>query len=78
MVMALLLPPLLWPAAAALVSKQFPQYTALQVAEQLRITADDIYQKPSNSPFQERLGTGRVKFIPGFNRNKYQIGPEYK
>lgn len=45
---------------AALVRKQFPHYTALQVAEQLRITADDIYHLPNNIPFKERLGRGRV------------------
>ncbi|GEO03944.1 hypothetical protein AAE02nite_16080 [Adhaeribacter aerolatus] len=46
--------------AAALVFKQFPNYTAQQVAEQLRITADDIYQRPANTPFLERLGRGRL------------------
>jgi serine protease len=45
---------------AALIRKQFPEYTALQVAEQLRITADDIYNRPENIPFKERLGRGRV------------------
>ncbi|MDB5263337.1 MAG: C-terminal target protein, partial [Adhaeribacter sp.] len=49
--------------AAALLSKQFPHYTARQIAEQLRITADNIYQKPANTPFQERLGRGRINIF---------------
>ncbi|MGV3586826.1 MAG: S8 family serine peptidase [Adhaeribacter sp.] len=47
-------------AAAALVSKQFPHYTAMQVAEQIRLTTDNIYHIQANAPFQERLGRGRL------------------
>lgn len=46
--------------AAALVRQRFPQYTALQVAEQLRMTADPVYEHPNNAPFAERLGRGRL------------------
>jgi len=45
---------------AALVRKQFPDYNALQVGEQLRVTTDDVYAVPANTPFTERLGRGRV------------------
>jgi len=45
---------------AALVRKQFPAYTALQIAEQLRMTADDISQIPANQNKKEKIGRGRV------------------
>jgi len=45
---------------AALVRKQFPTYTAAQIAEQLRITADDISQIPANKNKSEKFGRGRV------------------
>ncbi len=44
--------------AAALVKSRFPNYNALQVAEQLRVTADDIYI--FNPSFQDKLGKGRL------------------
>ncbi len=44
--------------AAALVKSHFPNYNALQVAEQLRVTADDIYG--INPSFQDKLGKGRL------------------
>ena len=46
--------------AAALVRVRFPQYTAAQVAAQLRQTTDDIYQLPANTPLRGKLGTGRL------------------
>ena len=47
-------------AAAALVRKHFPNLNAAQVAEQLRVTADDIYSIPGNAPYLEMLGKGRL------------------
>lgn len=46
--------------AAALVRVRFPQYSAAQVAAQLRQTTDDIYALPANAPFRGKLGTGRL------------------
>ncbi|MCB2408138.1 S8 family peptidase [Hymenobacter lucidus] len=46
--------------AAALVRTRFPQFTAEQVAAQLRQTADDIYTLPGNSTLRGKLGTGRL------------------
>jgi serine protease len=46
--------------AAALVRQRFPHYSARQVAEQLRMTADEVYQVPVNAGFPERLGRGRI------------------
>ncbi|WP_051359971.1 S8 family serine peptidase [Adhaeribacter aquaticus] len=45
---------------AALVRKHFPAYSALQIAEQLRMTTDNIYSIPENSAYLEKLGRGRV------------------
>lgn len=44
--------------AAAIVKTFYPSYNGLQVGEQLRITADDIYSL--NSSYKEKLGTGRI------------------
>ncbi|RYD91288.1 MAG: serine protease, partial [Sphingobacteriales bacterium] len=45
--------------AAALVRSKWPNLTAQQVAEQVRITADQsIYSLPGNQPFPEMLGRG--------------------
>lgn len=46
--------------AAALVRQRFPHYSARQVAEQLRMTADEVYHIPVNANFPERLGRGRI------------------
>jgi len=45
---------------AALVRKQFPNYTAAQIAEQLRMTADDISGLAANANKDEKIGRGRV------------------
>ncbi|PJJ59372.1 S8 family peptidase [Hymenobacter chitinivorans] len=47
-------------AAAALVRSRFPQFSADQVAAQLRQTADDVYGLPANSGLRGKLGTGRL------------------
>ncbi len=44
--------------AAALVKAQFPNYTPGQVAEQLRVTADDI--NSLNNAFRDKIGKGRI------------------
>ena len=48
---------------AAIVKSYFPSYNALQVGEQLRITADNIYGVGGNSGFQNQLGTGRINLL---------------
>ena len=45
--------------AAAIVKSQFPTYTALQIGEQLKVTADDISSLNSNE-YIGKLGTGRI------------------
>ena len=45
---------------AALVRSKFPEMTALQVSEQLRMTSDNIYALNSEEIYADRLGIGRV------------------
>ncbi len=50
--------------AAALVKSHFPSYTAQQVAERLRVTADtSIYSIPGNSAWNGLLGSGRLNML---------------
>ena len=46
--------------AAALVRSKYPDFSALQVGEQLRITADDIYYINSEAKYRDMLGHGRL------------------
>ena len=44
-----------------LIRSRFPAMNALQAAEQLRITCDNIYNTPtSNSAYRDKLGKGRI------------------
>ncbi|HNQ00223.1 MAG TPA: S8 family serine peptidase, partial [Bacteroidia bacterium] len=45
---------------AAMVKSRFPSMNSLQVGEQLRTTADDIYSVSGNAPYRNKLGKGRV------------------
>lgn len=44
--------------AAGIVKNQFPMYNGLQIAERLKVTADNIYSL--NSTYLNKLGTGRI------------------
>lgn len=46
--------------AAALVRSKYPHLDARQVMEQVRVTADDVYGKGSNSRFWGKIGKGRL------------------
>jgi len=46
--------------AAALVRSHFPELSAQQVMEQLRITSDDIYTAGNNMDYYGQLGKGRL------------------
>ena len=48
--------------AAAVVKSHFPSYTALQVGEQLKVTADKIYNL-NNNTYRDKLGTGRINLF---------------
>ena len=48
--------------AAAIVKSFFPSLSALQIGEQLKVTADNIY--PGNTSYQKsELGTGRINLL---------------
>lgn len=46
--------------AAALIKSVNPNFTGIQVGEQLRVTCTDIYNLPFNTNVQGRLGKGRI------------------
>ncbi|MCU0448509.1 MAG: PKD domain-containing protein [Bernardetiaceae bacterium] len=46
--------------AAGLVMARYPELNALQVGELLRVTSDNIYQRPANQLANEQLGRGRL------------------
>ena len=50
-------------AAAALVWAHRPELTATQVAELLRVTADNIDTIPGNAPFIGKIGSGRINIL---------------
>ena len=49
--------------AAALVWAARPNLTAVQVAELLRVTADNIDNIPANAPYRGKLGSGRINVL---------------
>lgn len=54
--------------AAALVWSKFPHYTAAQVAERLRVTADTgILHLEANRAFTGKLGSGRLNMFEALN-----------
>lgn len=46
--------------AAALLRSRYPEMTALQVMEKIRVTADDIYAIGNNADYFEKMGKGRL------------------
>jgi serine protease len=46
--------------AAAILRDYFPDYSALQIAAQLKVTTDNIDTIPANASYQGLLGTGRI------------------
>ncbi|WP_052732678.1 S8 family serine peptidase [Hymenobacter terrenus] len=59
-------------AAAALVRRVFPGFTAAQVAAQLRQTADNIDALPANAAWAGRLGTGRLNVLQALTQTTRQ------
>ncbi len=45
---------------AGLVASRFPNYTPQQIAEQIRVTADDIYSVNNSADLNFQLGKGRI------------------
>jgi len=55
--------------AAALLRARFPELSALQVMEKIRVTTDDIYHLPINSPYTGYLGKGRLNMFRALAEN---------
>ena len=47
----------------ALVAAHYPDLSALQIAELLRISSDNVYDTLGNAPYPEQLGKGRVNAL---------------
>lgn len=55
--------------AAGIVRSQFPNFTALQAAEKLRVTADFIDNTAGNQTWAEQLGSGRINLEKALGPN---------
>lgn len=53
---------------AGLVKNQFPSYTPLQIAEQIRVTTDDIYSLNADS-LKYKMGSGRINAFKALTTN---------
>ncbi len=60
--------------AAAIVLSQNPTFNALQIGEQLRVTCDNIYSVPTNGPYMNQLGKGRINMF----RSLTETGPSVR
>lgn len=53
---------------AGIVKSQFPNYTALQIGQKLKVTSDNIYG--GNAPYlQDKLGQGRINLYRALTEN---------
>lgn len=55
--------------AAALVKSVFPDLSAVQIMEQVRVSADDIYSINANAAFNGLLGKGRLNVFEAVSRD---------
>ncbi|MFT7162514.1 MAG: subtilisin family serine protease [Bacteroidia bacterium] len=55
--------------AAALVKSVFPDLTAIQIMEQVRVSADDIYCIDGNSTYNGLLGKGRLNVFEAVSKD---------
>lgn len=55
--------------AAALVRSRFPNLSAKQVMERIRVNTDEIYDIPGNQTFTGRLGSGRLNVFKALTNN---------
>jgi serine protease len=58
---------------AGIVKSYFPSYNAQQIGEQLRVTADNIYNIPSNATYLNQLGSGRVNLFSAVTLNSVSV-----
>ncbi|MGD0710963.1 MAG: S8 family serine peptidase [Bacteroidales bacterium] len=55
--------------AAAIVKAQHPHYSAIQIEDQLKVTADNIDNIPANIPYAGLLGAGRLNMFKALTIN---------
>ncbi|MFZ9045516.1 MAG: S8 family serine peptidase, partial [Cyclobacteriaceae bacterium] len=55
----------------ALVRGQYPELTALEVAERIKLSADPIYDLPGNKGYTGKLGTGRLNAFRALTQQKF-------
>lgn len=55
--------------AAAMLRAKFPNLSAPQIMEKLRVTSDDIYDVGSNSSYEGLLGKGRLNMLEALTNN---------
>jgi serine protease len=63
-------------AAAALIKSTYAFYSPGQLAEQLRVTADDIYSVAGNIPYNKQLGKGRLNMFRALTENPKSVRME--
>jgi len=54
---------------AAIIKAYYPDYTALQIGEQLKVTCDNIYNVFGNTSYVGRLGSGRINLYKALTIN---------
>ncbi len=57
--------------AAAIVRSHFPDYNALQIAAQLKVTTDIIDTLANNQPYKGLLGTGRLNLYKALTETEH-------
>lgn len=55
--------------AAAIVRSKYPEYSAIQVSELLKATADDLYAINSETKYKGMLGSGRLNLLNAVTNN---------
>ncbi|HNQ12941.1 MAG TPA: S8 family serine peptidase [Bacteroidia bacterium] len=55
--------------ATGVVWSMFPSLSALQIAEKMRVTCDNIYGISGNTPYVDQLGKGRIDMVNALTQN---------
>jgi len=58
---------------AGIVKSYYPTYNGLQVGEQLRVNADNIYNIAANAAYADQLGGGRVNLLNALTLNNVSV-----
>ena len=55
--------------AAAIIKSKYPQLSALQLGEKLRVSCDSIDHLPANLPYRSKLGMGRINLYKAVSQD---------